>query len=141
MKKPITIVSSICFLLFLIAIVWLGAGIYTDKKNGSERADSRFSSLLESTQKNFQENQYGTYQFSNNFIKAIGNIDDFSTLKLEINGELVYSYPPEFFTLPSPDLVKSYSQTIYSGEKSLTLKASIYLMKPGSVSPSIVNAG
>lgn len=133
MKKPITIVSSISFLLFLIAIIWFGAGVYTDKKSGIEKADQRFSTLLENTQKNFQENQYGTYQFSNNFINAIGTIDDFSSLKLEVNGELVYSYPPELFTLPSPELVKSYAQTVYSGEKSFTLKASLYLVKPGSV--------
>lgn len=133
MKKPITIVSSISFLLFLIALIWFGAGIYTDKKNGSAKSDQRFSTLLNETKQNFQTNQYGTREFSNNFIRSIGNIDDFSSLKLEINGELVYSYPPHTFTLPSPDLVKSYSETIYTDESSFTLKASIYLMKPGSV--------
>lgn len=133
MRRPITIISAISSLLFLIAIVWFGAGIFIDKKDGEERAGRRYEVLLAATKENFSKNQYGTTEFANNFIRAIGNIDDFSSLKLEINGETVYSYPPGHFSIPSPDLVKSYTETIYANDKSLTLKASIYLMKPGSV--------
>ena len=133
MKKPITVISSISILLFLIAILWFGAGIYIDKKNGSQKADSRYEKLLSDTKENFSINSYGTSEFSNNFIRAIGNIDDFSSLKLEINGTLVYSYPPQIFSLPSPEPVKSYTDTIYFSDNNFTLKASIYLMTPSSV--------
>lgn len=134
MKRPITIVSSISSLLFLIALIWFGAGIYIDRKNGTEKADQRYESLLTATKENFSHNAYGTSEFSNNFIRAIGNIDEFSSLKLEVNGELVYSYPPGLFSIPSPKVVKSYKETIFTdGGKSYTLSASIYLMSPNSI--------
>lgn len=133
MKKTITIVSSISSLLFIIALVWFGAGIYIDKKGGTEKANIRYERLLADTKENFSKHVYGTSEFANSFINAIGNIDDFSTLKLEINGETVYSYPPSSFSLPSPELVKSYSETVSMGSKSFTLKASIYLMTPGTI--------
>ena len=133
MKKPITIISSISIILFLTAIVWFAAGIYTDKKAGTQKADSRYEKLLNDTRENFSKNAYGSPEFSKSFILAIGNIDDFSSLKLEVNGSLVYSYPPEFFSIPSPELVKSYNENINIGENTFTLKASIYLMKPLSI--------
>lgn len=133
MKRPITIVSTISGLLFLTAIIWFGAGIYIDKKNGTAKADARYEKLLSDTKQNFSTHSYGTSEFANNFIQSIGNIDDFSTLKLEINGELVYSYPPGLFSLPSPKLVKTYQETVFSAGKNFTLEASVYLLSPDSI--------
>ena len=133
MKRPITFVSIFCSVLFLAAIIVFASGIYIDKKDGTARADARYQELLNQTKENFSANSYGSSEFSINFIRAIGDINDFSSLKLEINGTLVYSYPPSTFSLPSPDLVKSYSDTVYSDGKNFTLKASIYLMTPGSI--------
>ena len=134
MKRPITIISSISSVLFLIAIIWFASGIYIDKKSGTEKADARFDTLLLSTKEALSRNPYGTPEFSNQFIRAIGNIDDFSSLKLEINGELVYSYPPSLFSLPSPELVKSYRQHVDLRDgNQITLSASLYLMTPGSI--------
>ena len=133
MKKPITIISSICTLLFIIAIIWLGAGVYIDKKNGTQKADSRYEKFISANKENFTINSYGSNEFSNEFIRSIGNIDDFSVLRLEVNGELVYSYPPTSFTLPSPELVKSYSDSFTVNGNNYTIKASIYLMSPNSV--------
>ena len=133
MKKSVTIISSICSLLFLIAIIWLGVGVYLDKKNGTQKADTRYETFLGKCKENFSTNSYGTAEFSSEFIRSIGNIDDFSVLKLEVNGELVYSYPPSQFSLPSPELVKSYFDTISINGNNYTIKASIYLMSPNSV--------
>lgn len=133
MKKPITIVSTICSLIFLAAVIIFAVGIYTDKKAGTIKADARYEALLNATKENFANNSYGSSDFSINFIQAIGNIDDFSSLKLEINGTLVYSYPPTFFSIPSPELIKSYSDTVNVSGKNFTLRASIYLMTPGSI--------
>ena len=133
MKKPITIVSSICSLIFLIAIIIFTAGIYKDKKNGSQKAEARYQALLNATKENFASTSYGSSEFSLNFIRAIGDINDFSSLKLEINGTLVYSYPPSSFTLPSPELVKSYSDSVNVAGKNFTLTASIYLVTPGII--------
>ena len=83
MKRPITIISSICSLLFLTAIILFTVGIYTDKKNGTIKAEERYTRLLEETKQNFSVNSYGSSEFSNQFIKSLGNIDDFSSLKLE----------------------------------------------------------
>ena len=134
MKRPITIISSISSFLFIVAIIWFAMGIYSDKKNGTHAADARFDALLHSTQQAFQSHPYGTPEFSNLFIKAIGNIEDFSSLKLEINGELVYAYPPSVFSLPSPQLVKNYKELIPAETTGqVVLSASIYLMTPGSI--------
>ena len=133
MKKPITLVSCISIVLFLIAIIWFGAGIYADKKGGTTKANTRYENLLNSTKSIFAADLYGTREFSNTFIKAIGNIDDFSSLKLEVNGTLIYSYPPNSFSLPSPELVKSYADSVNIKDKNFTLKASIYLMTPGTI--------
>ncbi|MCR4823189.1 MAG: hypothetical protein K5873_10005 [Treponema sp.] len=133
MKKTISIISSISVILFLTALIWLIAGIYIDKKNGDDKADLRYEKLLKATKENFENNVYGTSEFANSFIQAIGNIDDFSSLKLEINGQLVYSYPPTTFNLPTAELVKNYSDTVSLSDKSFTLKASLYLMSPNSI--------
>lgn len=133
MKKPITIISSVSIILFVIAIIAFATGIYGDKKTGTIKADERYEKLLRETKQNFAANPYGTSDFSNAFIRAIGNIDDFSSLKLEVNGTMVYSYPPSSFSLPSPELIKTYSNTINVNDYSFTLRASLYLMTPGSV--------
>lgn len=133
MKRPITFISILCSIIFLTAIVFFASGVYIDKKNGTVRADARYEKLLSQTKETFANNPYGSSAFSINFIQAIGNINDFSSLKLEVNGSLVYSYPPTSFSLPSPELVKSYSDTENVAGKNFTLKASIYLMTPGSI--------
>ena len=133
MKKPITIISSISIALFLTALIAFGTGLYIDKKHGSQKADARYEKLLSDTKENFFHAPYGTKEFANSFIRTIGNIDDFSSLKLEVNGSLVYSYPPTSFSIPSPELVKSYKDTVQISEGSFTLKASIYLMHPSSI--------
>ena len=133
MKKPITLVSTICSLLFLAAIIVFASGVYIDKKKGTEKADARYENLLNQTKENFIKNSYGSQEFSINFIQAIGNINDFSSLKLEVNGTLVYSYPPSAFNFPSPELVKSYSDSVNVAGKNFTIRASLYLMTPGSI--------
>ena len=139
MKRPITIISSISSLLFLVAIIWFGVGIYIDKKTGNDKATLRFEKLLNETRNNLIEasssqNLQANAKFSNQFIRSIGNIDDFSTLKLEINGELIYSYPPTVFSLPSPDLVKHFEEEVsINSNNYFKLSAAIYLMKPTSI--------
>lgn len=134
MKRPITFISSISFILFGIAIVVFVTGIVIDKKNGAAAADARFDSLVEATSAASARNECGTPEFSAQFIKAIGAIEDFSSLNLLIRNQAVYSYPPEGFYLPSPGLVRKYSRTvrnIYGTE--ISLSAAIYLMKPDSI--------
>lgn len=133
MKKPITIVSTICSLIFLIAIIVFASGIYIDKKNGTVKADSRYETLLNATKENFSTNTYGSPEFSNKFIRSIGDINDFSSLRLEVNGTLVYAYPPSSFSIPSPELVKTYTDSMTIAGKNFTLRASIYLMTPGTI--------
>ena len=133
MKKPITLVSTICTLLFLTAIIVFASGVYIDKKKGTVKADARYEQLLNQTKEAFMTSSYGSQEFSLNFIRAIGNINDFSSLKLEVNGTLVYSYPPSTFSFPSPELIKTYSDSVNVSGKNFTIRASIYLMTPGSI--------
>lgn len=133
MKKPITIISTISIVLFMVAVIGFAVGLYNDKKNGTQTADERYERLLAATKENFSKNPYGTGEFANNFIRAIGNVDDFSELKLEVNDTLVYSYPPAAFSIPSPGFVKSYRETVYLPDSSFTLRTSVYLMRPDSI--------
>lgn len=134
MKRPITFFSSVCIILFIFAIGWFSYGIYTDRKNGTAAADAEFEKLFTDTTKILSNSMAGSPEFSNQFLRAIENIDDFSSLKLQLNGETVYSYPPAGFSVPSPDLIKSFRQTrMLSNGITVTLSASIYLMKADSI--------
>ncbi len=134
MKRPITFFSSICIILFLAAIGYFSFSIYEDRKNGIDAADARFAKLLDDTESIVRETKKGTPEFSSRFIQAIENIDDYSALKLQIDGQTVYSYPPQGFTIPSPDLIKSYKKSrLLSNGANFTLSASIYLIKAKSI--------
>ncbi len=134
MRRPITFFSSFCIILFLTAIAWVSFGIYVDRKNGSASADAKFAKLLEDTTSIIKETKSGTPEFSARFLQSIENIDDYSSLKLVLNGQTIYSYPPAGFVIPSPDLIKSFkSDRLLSNGTSFTLSASIYLMKTDSI--------
>lgn len=135
MKNKVTsTVSAICSALFIIAIIYLAAGIYIENQKGPEKAQARFDTLMLSTRTAAAKYNIGTPDFSSQFIKAIDDISDFSILRLKINDQLVYNYPPQSFSLPSPEVVKAFSQTqqIPNGSR-ISLEASIYIMKPATI--------
>ena len=98
MKNKVTsTVSAICSALFIIAIIYLAAGIYIENQKGPEKAQARFDTLMLSTRTAAAKYNIGTPDFSSQFIKAIDDISDFSILRLKINDQLVYNYPPQSF--------------------------------------------
>lgn len=134
MKRPITFISTISTLLFAIALVWAGIGIYTDGNKVSEENAAKFETLLLKTKTAVSECKTETPEFSRRFIKAIDNIDDYSVLQLKVNEKLLYSYPPENFQSPSNGLVKSYHDLILmqNGTK-IELNASMFTIKTSSI--------
>jgi len=93
-RRPITLTAAISIILFLLAIIYLIAGIYIEQKDGPQKAKRRFDTLMNSTKQAALITPIGSTDFCNRFIDAIGNIGDFSTLEMRINEKLVYSYPP-----------------------------------------------
>lgn len=134
MKRPITIISIISILLFIAALSWFGIGIYQDGKSGSEHNERVFDTLVFKTVNAANQYKIGTPDFSKKFIEAIGKIENYSALRLEANGNLIYSYPPAGFSLPSPSLTNSFRKTqIANGGISLTISASMYSIQTNSV--------
>lgn len=134
MKRPITFISTISILLFIIALVWAGLGIYTDRNKVNEENAAKFETLLLKTRTAVSECKTETPEFSRRFIKAIDNIDDFSVLQLKVNGKLLYSYPPANFQNPSKGLVKTYQDSILmqNGTK-IELQASMFTIRTNSI--------
>ncbi len=134
MKRPITIISVISILLFIAALSWFGIGIYEDKKSGSEQNERVFDTLVFKTVSAANQYKIGTPDFSKKFIEAIGKIENYSALRLEANGNLIYSYPPAGFSHPSPSLTNSFRKTQAAGSGiSLTISASMYSIQTNSV--------
>ncbi len=134
MKRPITIISIISILLFIAALSWFGIGIYQDGKSGSEHNERVFDTLVFKTVNAANQYRIGTPDFSKKFIEAIGKIENYSALRLEANGNLIYSYPPAGFSLPSPSLTNTFKKTQASnGGISLTISASMYSIQTNSV--------
>lgn len=134
MKRPITVISIISILLFAAALAWFGFGIYADGKEGKEENERVFETLVFKTVNEANTSQVGTPEFSKKFIDAVGKIENYSSLKLEANGKLVYSYPPAGFSLPSAALTNSFKKT--NSTKSgllLTVSASMYAIRTNSV--------
>lgn len=134
MKRPITIISIISILLFIAALSWFGIGIYEDGKSGSEHNERVFDTLVFKTVNAANQYKIGTPDFSKKFIEAIGKIENYSALRLEANGNLIYSYPPAGFSLPSPSLTNTFRKTqAANGGISLTISASMYSIQTNSV--------
>lgn len=134
MKRPITIISIISILLFIAALSWFGIGIYQDGKSGSEHNERVFDTLVFKTVNAANQYKIGTPDFSKKFIEAIGKIENYSSLRLEANGNLIYSYPPAGFSLPSPSLTNTFKKNqIANGGISLTISASMYSIQTNSV--------
>ena len=128
-KKKFNLIALIIGSVFLMAIIYLFAGIASDRKNGSDRADDIFQTLLENTVNSVTV--YGepdSYSFKESFIKSAGNFKNYKNLTLFINGEKVYSYPPQnkANSVSNADS-RRYKQDIVSGSgKFITIQADIY---------------
>lgn len=135
-KKKFNLIAFIIGSVFLMAIIYLFAGIASDRKNGSSRADDIFQTLLENTVNSVTV--YGepdSYSFKESFIKSAGNFKNYKNLTLFINGETVYSYPPQnkANSVSNADS-RRYKQDIVSGNgKFITIQADIYTVRPGSI--------
>lgn len=134
MKRPITVISIISIFLFAAALAWFGFGIYTDGKAGKEENERVFETLVFKTMSAANQHKIGTPEFSKKFIEAVGKIENYSSLKLDVNGKLVYSYPPSGFSLPSASLTNSFKKTNSTRDGLLiTVSASMYAIQTNSV--------
>lgn len=134
MKKAVTVITTASVLLFFLAILYLTFGIFLDRKNGPENATARYETLLLSARQTASKYKYGTTEFADNFIQAIGDINDFAKIDFELNETLIYSYPPKNYSLPSSEFSKNFSEVcmLQNGSK-IKLSASIYTMRPASI--------
>ncbi len=134
MKKAVTVITTVSALLFFLAVFYLTLGIFLDRKSGPENAAARYETLLLSARQTASRYKYGTTEFADNFVKAIGDINDFAKIDFELNDTLIYSYPPKNYSMPSSDFSKDFSEIclLQNGSK-IKLSASIYTMRPTSI--------
>ena len=134
MKKTAAAIATASAVLLFLAILYLTFGIFLDRKNGPETAATRYETLLLSTQRTASAYRYGTAEFANSFIAAIGDISDFAKIDLELNGALIYSYPPGRRVAPPSEFAQRFSETrTLQNGSTMRLSASIYTMRPSSI--------
>ncbi len=120
--------------VFVAALIYLAAGVYADKKEGPVKAQARFEDLISKTAVTASNFEPGTMQFSAQFIRDIGQIDDFAALKLVLNGATIYSYPREGLSGPAAEFVSTFSKTFSTKYgNTLELSASVYILKTESI--------
>lgn len=128
--KTFNLISFIISLIFAASLIYFAAGIITDKKNGSSRAQEIFSELTEKT--NTAANLYSTdsYNFSQSFIESAGDFRDYKKLTLSVDGKTVYSYDSIH---SSSKNIKSFNSRIQNNNgQNLLIEAQIFTTRPAS---------
>ncbi len=129
--RTFNLISFIISLIFVASLIFFAAGLITDKKNGSARAQEIFTDLTEKT--NTAANLYSTdsYSFSQSFIESAGNFKDYKKLTLFVDGKLVYSYENSVHL--SAKNVKDFSSKIQNKNgQNLLIEATVFTTRPYS---------
>lgn len=92
MKKAFsTIIPTISAILFAIAIAHLGAGIFKESRGADGSPKARFDALISAARSSaVRKEQKG--EFMRQFEEAVGNLSDFGTIRMAVNGKTVYEY-------------------------------------------------
>ena len=74
--------------VFLVALSLFGINLYSEYSIGKARTQRRIDFMTSSVKKIVQENPK---DFSQKMTKAIGDLNDFSTLQIKVNGKIILS--------------------------------------------------
>ena len=114
--------------VFLVALSLFGINLYSEYSIGKARTQRRIDFMTSSVKKIVQENPK---DFSQKMTKAIGDLNDFSTLQIKVNGKSIFSYPngitPENST---SKLLKNFSESFKVGDSYYLFIGNLYIIRP-----------
>ena len=114
--------------VFLVALSLFGINLYSEYSIGKARTQRRIDFMTSSVKKIAQENPK---DFSQKITKAIGDLNDFSTLQIKVNGKSIFSYPngitPETST---SKLLKNFSESFRIDENFYYIIGNLYIIRP-----------
>ena len=114
--------------VFLVALSLFGINLFSEYSIGKARTQRRIDFMTSSVKKIVQENPK---DFSQKMTKAIGDLNDFSTLQIKVNGKIIFSYPngitPENST---SKLLKNFSESFRIDENFYYIIGNLYIIRP-----------
>ena len=114
--------------VFLVALSLFGINLFSEYSIGKARTQRRIDFMTSSVKKIVQENPK---DFSQKMTKAIGDLNDFSTLQIKVNGKIIFSYPngitPENST---SKLLKNFSESFKVGDSYYLFIGNLYIIRP-----------
>jgi GGDEF domain-containing protein len=114
--------------VFLVALSLFGINLYSEYSIGKARTQRRIDFMTSSVKKIVQENPK---DFSQKMTKAIGDLNDFSTLQIKVNGKIIFSYPngitPETST---SKLLKNFSESFKVDDSYYLFIGNLYIIRP-----------
>ena len=114
--------------VFLVALSLFGINLYSEYSIGKARTQRRIDFMTSSVKKIVQENPK---DFSQKMTKAIGDLNDFSTLQIKVNGKIIFSYPngitPENST---SKLLKNFSESFKVDDSYYFFIGNLYIIRP-----------
>ena len=114
--------------VFLVALSLFGINLFSEYSIGKARTQRRIDFMTSSVKKIVQENPK---DFSQKMTKAIGDLNDFSTLQIKVNGKIFFSYPngitPETST---SKLLKNFSESFRIDENFYYIIGNLYIIRP-----------
>ena len=114
--------------VFLVALSLFGINLFSEYSIGKARTQRRIDFMTSSVKKIAKENPK---DFSQKMTKAIGDLNDFSTLQIKVNGKSIFSYPngitPENST---SKLLKNFSESFKVGDSYYLFIGNLYIIRP-----------
>ncbi len=126
-----TIFASI---IFVVSLVFLGYNLYTEYSHGPERTKRRFEHMTNSIQKICQTQYSSVNNFKTDLNKAVGDLSDFSFLKIQENNRNIFIYP-ESNAVSNTDskLISNYNFSFSINEIKYSVSADLYTLRPYSI--------
>ncbi len=133
-QKNFIIAITLIILTFVFSVTYLFAGLLLDKHNGPSNAQNLFNKVMDETLYNVSHYNVQSRDFAQKFSDSLGAIENYKTVKLEINGKTIYSFPPYDTDRDISNLVKYYTSTQRTPENIVVkLSADIYVLNAQSV--------
>lgn len=132
--KHIKVISFIITVIFIIAIVQLLFGIFTNQHKGAQKADDSFNMLMVKISNAAAKYEPGSPEFSSAFMGIMNSSTDIAQLRLRLDGMQMYEYPS---TAPHLDetQVQTYSSSTRTAQgRTLSVEVMIYAVHPDVVS-------
>lgn len=122
-NRFLTFYSILISIIFIFSLSFFTLNLIYEYSHGLERTKRRFDHL---------ENVINTASNQKQIENAIGNLNDFSYLKIEMNSDTIFIYPSVLsIQNPETNLVKNYTTTNKSNK--FYIEASLYTLRPATI--------